>query len=84
MKSEKQIGICRANRQRIEMRKFKTVVRGIMNKKKVLLVLSIVFAILAFCGVGYILYTGGKANAGYACVPMLIELICVGEYRRIK
>ena len=55
-----------------------------MNKKKVLLVLSIVFATLTFCGAGYILYTGGKANAGYACVPMLIELICVGEYRRIK
>ena len=55
-----------------------------MNKKKVLLVLSIVFAILTFCGAGYILYTGGKTNAGYACVPMLIEFICLVEYRRTK
>ena len=55
-----------------------------MNKKRVLLALSIVFAILTFCGAGYILYTGGNANAGYGCVPMLFELICLAESRRIK
>lgn len=55
-----------------------------MTKKKIMLILSIIFAILAFIGVGYIFYTGGQANAGYVCVPMVIELICVGYYRKIK
>lgn len=55
-----------------------------MTRKKVLLILTILFALLTFIGVGYIFYTGGKANAGYACVPMIFELICSGFYRRIK
>ena len=41
------------------------------EQEKVLLVLSIVFAILTFCGAGYNLYTGEKAKAGYACVSYL-------------
>lgn len=53
-----------------------------MTRKKVLFIFSIVFAILAFCGVGYVFYTGGEANAGYACVPMILELICIGFYRK--
>ncbi len=55
-----------------------------MNRKKLMLVLAIVFAILTFCGLAYIFSTGGKANAGYACVPMVLELICAGSYRRLK
>jgi hypothetical protein len=55
-----------------------------MNKKTLFLVLSVVFAVLAFCGAGYIVYTDGRANAGYACVPMVLELICAGCYRKFK
>ncbi len=55
-----------------------------MKKGKILLILSILFAVLAFCGIGYVLYTGGSASAGYACVPMVFELLCVGGYRRSK
>lgn len=52
--------------------------------KTLLLVLSIVFAILCLCGCGYIFYKKGDASAGYACVPMVAELICVSAYRKLK
>lgn len=55
-----------------------------MNKKTIFLVLAIMFAVLSFCGIGYIFYTGGKANAGFACVPMVFELIFAGAYRRVR
>ena len=42
--------------------------------KKVALALSIIFIILTFVGAGYIIYNGGKVNAGYAVVPMYLLL----------
>lgn len=38
-------------------------------------VLAIFFTILTICGAVYIFYTGGKANAGFAVIPMLFSLI---------
>ncbi|MBU9738100.1 hypothetical protein [Diplocloster agilis] len=51
---------------------------------KLALILSIIFLILTFAGAGYILYNGGKVNAGYACVPMVIALVSMAFYRKYK
>lgn len=42
---------------------------------KVTRLLSAIFAVLTICGAVYVFYTGGKANAGYAVIPMIIFLI---------
>ena len=42
---------------------------------KVTKVFAVVFLILTICGVIYVFYTGGKANAGYAVVPMVFCLL---------
>lgn len=42
--------------------------------KKIFFGLGIIFMILTFCGAGYVLYTGGRVNAGYAVVPMMFTL----------
>lgn len=43
--------------------------------KKIFAVLSIVFTGLTFLGAAYVLYTGGKADAGFAVIPMLFGLV---------
>lgn len=52
--------------------------------RKLSLILSVIFIILTFVGAGYILYNGGKVNAGYACVPMVFALISISFYRKYK
>ena len=52
--------------------------------KKLALILSMIFIILTFVGAGYILFNGGKVNAGYACVPMVLALISLSFYRKYK
>lgn len=52
--------------------------------KKVALALSIIFIILTFVGAGYVLYNGGKVNAGYTVVPMIFALVSIGAYRKSK
>lgn len=52
--------------------------------RKLSLILSVIFIILTFIGAGYILYDGGKVNAGYACVPMVFALISISFYRKCK
>lgn len=52
--------------------------------KKIALALSIIFIILTFVGVGYILYNGGKVNAGYAVIPMVFALASIAFYRNKK
>lgn len=52
--------------------------------KKALFALSILFALLCFLGAGYVLYTHGRANAGYAVIPMLFGIICVQGYTALK
>lgn len=37
-------------------------------------ILSNVFGILTICGAVYVIATGGKANAGYAVIPMVLGL----------
>ena len=55
-----------------------------MDMKKLTLILSIIFAILSFCGCGYVFYTGGNARLAYAFIPTAFELICVSMYRKIN
>ncbi len=52
--------------------------------KKLFLVLSILFAILTFIGVGYVLLNEGRPSAGYAVIPLVFELLCVSVYRKYK
>ncbi|WP_455616666.1 hypothetical protein [Eisenbergiella sp.] len=52
--------------------------------KKLAFILSIIFIILTFAGAGYILFNGGKVNAGYACVPMVFALLSLSFYRKYK
>ena len=42
-----------------------------MNKEKIFRVLTLVFMIITFIGVGYVLFNKGQVNAGYAVVPSL-------------
>lgn len=42
--------------------------------KKISLIFSIVFLAFTFLGAGYVLYTGGRAQAGYAVIPMIFAL----------
>ena len=48
--------------------------------KKLLLILSIVFNILAIAGAVYVLTSNGTANAGYAVIPMVIGISCLTGY----
>lgn len=52
--------------------------------KKLALVLSIIFTVLTFVGAGYVLYHGGRVNAGYAAVPMVFALASITLYRQKK
>ena len=52
--------------------------------KKAALILSIIFIILTFVGAGYVLYNGGKINAGYAIIPMVFALVCIAFYQNRK
>ncbi len=55
-----------------------------MKKQTLFLILVIVFAVLTFCGAGYVLYNRGQINAGFAVIPMVIELTCLVLYRAEK
>ena len=48
--------------------------------KKVLFVTTLIFILLSFAGAGYVFYTDGQANAGYAVIPLVIALVCAGGY----
>lgn len=52
--------------------------------KKLLLIFAIAFGIMGFSGVGYVIYTGGEANAGYGIIPMLFCIIFARGYRSLK
>ncbi len=53
-------------------------------KKKILFILVVIFAVLTFCGAGYVLYHRGRANAGFTVIPMLFELAFLALYRTEK
>lgn len=52
--------------------------------KKAALILGIIFLILTFVGGGYVLINHGQVNAGYAIVPGIWTMICLGFYRSGK
>ncbi len=49
--------------------------------KNLALIVSIVFTILTFIGAGYVLFHGGRVNAGYAVVPFGFALASLSFYR---
>ena len=58
--------------------------RSVIGMKKILFLLSIVFAILTFVGAGYVLINKGTVNAGYAAIPMMISLACSSSFIALK
>ena len=55
-----------------------------MRYEKALLILSIILTILTFAGAIYVLTSNGTANAGYAAVPLLFDIVCIGGYKAYK
>ena len=52
--------------------------------KKILLVLTLLFMALTFCGAFYVISNGGKPNAAYAAVPMVLTVACLQWYKAYK
>jgi len=52
--------------------------------KKIFLILSILFTVLTFAGAIYVLVNHGTVNAGYAVIPMIFTIACMGVYRSYK
>ncbi len=50
--------------------------------RKAALILGLIFLILTFIGGGYVLINHGQVNAGYAVIPALWAMICLGYYRK--
>lgn len=50
--------------------------------KKILLILTIIFTILAIMGIYYVLSNNGQVNAGYAVVPSVFAIICSVSYKK--
>lgn len=50
--------------------------------KKAALVLGIIFLAFTLTGGGYVLMNHGQVNAGYAVIPGLWAIICLGYYKR--
>ena len=52
--------------------------------KRAALVFSIIFTVLTIVGAGYVLYNGGRVNAGYAVIPMIFTLVSIAFFRKSK
>ena len=52
-------------------------------KKKILLVITIIFSVLTFLGAGYVLINHGTVSAGYAVVPMVFGIVFGQWYRKL-
>lgn len=50
--------------------------------KKAAFIMGILFLILTFIGGVYVLINHGEVNAGYAVVPFLWTMICLGYSRK--
>jgi hypothetical protein len=74
-KSERQIFFCIEADSKLQ---------GRDTMKKAAFVFYVLFVILTFVGAGYVIYNGGKVNAGYAVVPMVFARICASLYRKKK
>ncbi len=55
---------------------------GGTTMRKAALILGLIFLILTFIGGGYVLINHGQVNAGYAVIPALWAMICLGYYRK--
>ncbi len=52
--------------------------------KKAWMLVSALLTLLTLAGADYVLSTGGKASAGYACVPMALALASWSLSRKSK
>ncbi len=52
--------------------------------KKLLLGLTILFSSLCLAGAGYVLYTQGTANPGYAVIPFVLSLCAAQGLRALR
>ena len=52
--------------------------------KKAMVVLTLLFMALTFIGAFYVISNGGRPNAGYAAVPMVLAIACMQWYKAIK
>lgn len=52
-----------------------------MNKKKIFKLLTLIFVIITFIGAGYVIFSGGDKNAGYAVIPSLFAVCFSAAYR---
>ena len=50
--------------------------------KRIALVFGIIFLILTFVGGGHVIINNGQVNAGYAVIPAVWTVVCLGVYRR--
>lgn len=50
--------------------------------KKAAFIVGIFFLILTFIGDGYVIINHGEVNAGYAVVPSLWAVVCLGYSRK--
>lgn len=57
---------------------------GGLIMSKLALIMGIIFLILTFVGGGYVIINHGQVNAGYAVIPSLFTIICLGYYRKKK
>lgn len=46
--------------------------------------LSILFTILTFIGIGYVLINKGQVSAGYSAIPMLWTVLFITTYNKVK
>lgn len=53
-------------------------------KKKIFMILMIVFLTLTFIGAGYVLINQGEVNAGFSVIPSLFSMIFSVLYRNSK
>ena len=60
------------------------VMKAKISLRVVTLIISILFMILTFVGVGYVLINHGQVNAGYAVIPMCFCLVFIGVSNSLK
>ena len=51
--------------------------------RRIIAIIGLVFAALTLAGAGYVLLNCGQVSAGYAVVPMVFTLACLGGVKKM-
>lgn len=51
--------------------------------RRIVAIFGLVCAVLSMVGAGYVLLNFGQASAGYAVVPMVLALACLGGVKKM-